>query len=111
MAAGFLKEYTDFTSFSKLHTDTKTNNCKIMQAEWISRNNQMIFIIKADRFLRNMVRAITGTLFDIGLEKINPEEIRNIIELKNRTEAGHSVPAHALFLTEVEYPGDIIKIH
>jgi len=102
--AKILFEYNDFTSFSKLHTDTKTNICKIIQAEWVQRNEQYVFIIEADRFLRNMVRAITGTLLDAGKNKITEQEFRKIIESKNRNSAGASVPAHGLFLTEIKYP-------
>ncbi len=104
-AAKILFEYKDLTSFSKLHTDTKTNFCKISRADWSQRDNQYIFTVTADRFLRNMVRAITGTLLDIGRNKKNIEDFRKIIENKNRSEAGVSVPAHGLFLTEIKYPG------
>ncbi len=104
-AASLLFDYKDFTSFSKTHTDTKTNYCNIMRAEWIDGGEQKIFVIKADRFLRNMVRAITGTLFDVGRGKITENDFAKIIESKKRTEAGVSVPAHALFLTEIKYPG------
>ena len=103
-AAKILFKFKDFTSFSKLHTDTKTNFCKIQRAEWIKYNEQNIFIITADRFLRNMVRAITGTLLEIGRNKINAVDFRKIIESKDRSSAGVSVPAHALFLTEIRYP-------
>jgi tRNA pseudouridine38-40 synthase len=103
-AAAILFEYDDFTSFSKLHTDNKTNICKIMQCEWIKTDDGYVLIIKADRFLRNMVRAITGTLLDIGNHKINSSEFRQIIEGKNRGNAGRSVPAHALFLVDICYP-------
>ena len=103
-AAQLLFDYSDFTSFSKLHTDTKTNLCKIYRAEWIKKDNQYIFIITADRFLRNMVRAITGTLFDVGKGKITETNFRQIIENKNRSSAGVSVPAHGLFLTGITYP-------
>lgn len=102
-ACQVLFEYTDFTSFSKLHTDTKTNICRIMQAEWEERGHQIIFTIKADRFLRNMVRAIVGTLLDIGQGKITPLEFRQIIEAKNRCSAGMSVPGNALFLCDIQY--------
>lgn len=101
--AAILHEYTDFTSFSKLHTQVKTNNCKIMHAKWERRDHMLIFTIKADRFLRNMVRAIVGTLVDMGREKIDTREFRRIIEAKNRSEAGLSVPAHGLFLIDIEY--------
>ena len=107
-AAEILFDYKDFTSFSKLHTDTKTNFCKIHRAEWIDRNKQKVFVIEADRFLRNMVRAITGTLLDAGRKKITNSDFRKIIESKNRSAAGASVPAHGLFLTEIKYPDNII---
>lgn len=103
-AAATLFDYTDFTSFSKLHTDVKTNNCKIMRAEWQKKDDIYIFTIQADRFLRNMVRAIVGTLYEIGRHKIRIDQFREIIEQKDRRKAGTSVPAHGLFLTNVEYP-------
>jgi len=103
-AAKLLFDYSDFTSFSKLHTDTKTNLCKIYRAEWILRNEQYIFIIEADRFLRNMVRAITGTLLDVGRHKIKIDDFEDIIKIKNRSSAGISVPAHGLFLMQIAYP-------
>ena len=103
-AAKTLFDYIDFTSFSKLHTDVKTNNCTITHAEWTQvRENQWIFTITANRFLRNMVRAIVGTLLQVGTEKISIQDFRNIIESKDRCKAGTSAPAHALFLTKVEY--------
>ena len=107
-AAKLLFEYSDFTSFSKLHTDTKTNNCKIIRAEWIKREGQMVFIIEADRFLRNMVRAITGTLLEVGKGKMDINAFRKVIESKDRANAGVSVPAHGLFLTEIKYPDGIV---
>ncbi|TNF42798.1 MAG: tRNA pseudouridine(38-40) synthase TruA [Bacteroidetes bacterium] len=102
-AAGILLEYTDFTSFAKLHTDVKTNNCKIYQAEWEKPGDQLIFTIKADRFLRNMVRAIVGTLIEVGKGKISAEDFVQIIERKDRGEAGTSVPPQGLFLVDIEY--------
>ena len=102
-AANRLFDYTDFTSFSKLHTDVKTNNCKIYRAEFEKDDNIIVFRISADRFLRNMVRAIVGTLVDVGKGKITVDDFCKIIELKDRCEAGQSVPADGLFLTEVEY--------
>ncbi|MBN2757669.1 MAG: tRNA pseudouridine(38-40) synthase TruA [Bacteroidales bacterium] len=107
-AAKILFDYTDFTSFSKTGTQVKTNNCKIYFAEWNKIGNMLIFKIKADRFLRNMVRAIVGTLIEVGLGKIKLEDFRKIIESKNRSNAGLSVPAHGLFLTEIEYPKNIL---
>lgn len=103
-AAKILLEYDDFECFSKTHTDVFTYNCTITQAIWTEQNNNLIFTISANRFLRNMVRAIVGTLINIGLEKIEVEEIRTIIESKNRGKAGFSVPAHGLYLTKVNYP-------
>ena len=102
-AAKILFQYQDFESFSKVKTDVKTFNCTIMRAEWKLEGNQLIFYIKANRFLRNMVRAIVGTLLDVGLEKKSVDDFRNIIESKKRSEAGLSVPAKGLFLTEVNY--------
>lgn len=108
--ADILFEYEDFTSFSKLHTDVKTNNCKIQIAEWEKNGNDYIFTIKADRFLRNMVRSIVGTLIEAGKGKINKDDIHRIIEAKDRCAAGTSVPGHALFLEEVEYNDDIFLV-
>jgi tRNA pseudouridine38-40 synthase len=103
-AANKLMEYSDFTSFSKLHTDVKTNMCNIMVATWREENGKIIFTVKADRFLRNMVRAIVGTMIEIGLGKITMDEFTGIIEGKNRGLAGFSVPAHGLYLTRIAYP-------
>jgi len=103
-AAALLFNYTDFTSFSKTGTDVKTNNCKIMLAEWRKEKDVWIFTIKADRFLRNMVRAIVGTLLEVGSGKIDLEGFKNIIESKNRSNAGWSVPAQGLALVKLEYP-------
>ena len=102
-----LKEYEDFTSFSKLHTDVKTNNCRIYNAYWERRGNDYIFTIQADRLLRNMVRAIVGTLLEAGRGKLDERGFRHIIEAKNRGLAGTSAPGNALFLHEVSYPEDI----
>ncbi|MBQ3539444.1 MAG: tRNA pseudouridine(38-40) synthase TruA [Bacteroidaceae bacterium] len=107
-AAAILKEYTDFTSFSKLHTDVKTNNCKITHAAWRQISpDHWVFEIEADRFLRNMVRAIVGTLLLVGRGKTDIEHFRHIIEQKERCAAGDSAIAEALFLTEVKYPEEI----
>ena len=102
-AAQILFEYTDFSCFSKSNTQTFTNNCKISRAEWVENDNGLVFHISADRFLRNMVRAIVGTLMAIGRKEIAPEGIREIIASKNRSKAGTSVPACGLYLTEVKY--------
>ena len=106
-ASKILFEYKDFQCFSKSNTDVKTYNCDIMKAEWFFENNELCFVIKANRFLRNMVRAIVGTMVNVGLGKLNIEELHTIIQSKNRSEAGFSVPAHALYLTNIEYPEDI----
>ena len=103
-AANIIKEYTDFSCFSKSNTQTFTNNCVILGAEWVVTSDGIIFHISADRFLRNMVRAIVGTLMKVGKKEIQPEDIRTIIESKNRSNAGESVPACGLYLTEVIYP-------
>lgn len=103
-AAEVLFRHTDFTSFSKLHTDVKTNNCDVMCAQWEQEGEQMVFTIKADRFLRNMVRAIVGTLVDVGRGKLTVRDFEEIILAKNRSAAGMSMPAQALFLWDVEYP-------
>lgn len=107
--AKVLFDYEDFTSFSKLHTDVKTNNCTIMLARWEQAGNDYIFTIKANRFLRNMVRSIVGTLLEAGRGKITTDDFRWIIEAKDRCEAGTSVPGHALFLEEIEYNNDIFN--
>jgi tRNA pseudouridine38-40 synthase len=106
-AAQILFEYSDFTSFSKLHTDTKTNLCQLFKAIWTWENNHLVFTIEADRFLRNMVRSIVGTLIEVGAGKLSTDGFRAIIEAKDRRKAGTSVPAHALFLTHVRYPESI----
>jgi tRNA pseudouridine38-40 synthase len=108
-AARLLFEYSDFTSFSKRHTDTKTNCCRILKAGWQWENDRLIFTIQADRFLRNMVRSIVGTLIEVGSGKLSPEGFRRIIESRDRTKAGTSVPAHALFLTDIEYPETVFE--
>jgi tRNA pseudouridine38-40 synthase len=107
-AAALLPEYTDFTSFSKLHTDVKTNNCRIAQAQWRRLDeNHWVFEIEADRFLRNMVRAIVGTLLMVGRGKMTLDGFRRVIEQKERCAAGDSAAAEALFLAEVKYPKEI----
>lgn len=108
-ASRILFDYTDFTSFSKLHTDVKTNNCQVYRAEWIQSGSNIVFTVKADRFLRNMVRALVGTILEVGLGKTSLDEFRKIIEMKNRSAAGLSVPAQGLFLTDIEYPETVFK--
>ena len=103
-AAAMMYNYIDFTSFSKLHTDVMTNNCKVTHAEWLRNGDQWEFTITADRFLRNMVRAIVGTLVEVGKGKISVDEFCKIIECKDRCAAGSSIPGNALFLWNVTYP-------
>lgn len=108
-ACKVLFDYIDFTSFSKLHTDVKTNNCKIMFAQWKQVSPvKWEFTITADRFLRNMVRAIVGTLIDVGRGAITISDFRKIIEKKDRCSAGTSVPGNALFLADITYPKELI---
>lgn len=102
-AAKILLEYEDFQCFSKVKTNVHTFNCTISEAFWVQNGNELTFTISANRFLRNMVRAIVGTLMDVGLEKISIEDFRKIIESKNRSNAGLSVPAKGLFLTNINY--------
>jgi tRNA pseudouridine38-40 synthase len=106
-AAEILLNYTNFKCFSRSKTDVKTYNCDVKRAIWKLNGKELTFYIKADRFLRNMVRAIVGTLIEVGEEKLSIEDFKNIIESKNRTNAGASAPARGLFLTEVNYPKSI----
>lgn len=103
-AAKLLVGKQDFTSLSKLHTDVKTNICTVSKAEWQQAGDQWYFEITADRFLRNMVRATVGTLLEIGQGKLTPEEMVRILQAKDRSAAAVSVPAHGLFLWQIEYP-------
>lgn len=102
-AAKLLFNHTNFQCFSKVNTDVNTFDCTIFEAHWKRENNSLIFTISANRFLRNMVRAIVGTLVNVGLHKITLADFNEIIESKNRNNAGFSVPAHGLYLTEIEY--------
>ena len=102
-AADLLLEYTDFQTFSKVKTDVYTYNCDVTEAFWSQNGKELVFYITANRFLRNMVRAIVGTLVDVGLGKITKDDFRKIIESKNRGNAGLSVPAKGLFLTKIKY--------
>jgi tRNA pseudouridine38-40 synthase len=106
-AAALLLNYTDFTSFSKLHTDVKTNNCKVYEVLWKEEGERLVFTITADRFLRNMVRAIVGTLIEVGRDKISVLDFADIIEKKDRSAAGTSAPPQGLFLAGIEYPEEI----
>lgn len=102
-AAARLLKHTDFQCFSKVNTDVSTFNCKITEAYWQEKGNRLVFTISAERFLRNMVRAIVGTLINIGQGKISADSMEAIIESRDRKQAGFSVPAHGLFLTEIKY--------
>ena len=102
-ATKMMYQYEDFTSFSKVHTQVNNNNCKIMYAHWQKKGEYIIFTIKANRFLRNMVRSLVGTLIDVGKQKISPDDFAEIIQAKDRKKAGTSAPAKALFLEEIEY--------
>lgn len=103
-AAKVLLEYRDFTSFSKVNTDTKTNLCDVKEAFWEEiAPDRWRFTITANRFLRNMVRAIVGTLVEVGRGRLSPEDVRRIIEAKDRCSAGESVPAKGLFLVDIKY--------
>ena len=105
-AARLLIRNDDFTSFSKTNTQVHTHICDVQNAFWIVEGHRMVFYITADRFLRNMVRAIVGTLIEVGLNRREVEDIDNILQAKKRSEAGFSVPAHGLFLSSVKYPDD-----
>ncbi len=106
-AASSLLKYTNFQAFSKVRTEVKTFNCKVTKAEWTLKDDKLVFTISADRFLRNMVRAIVGTLLELGSGKITIEDFHAIIASKNRSNAGTSVPAHGLYLTKVIYPESV----
>ena len=107
-AARTLFDYTDFTSFSKLHTDVKTNNCRIMRAAWEQTGEEdWVFTIQADRFLRNMVRAIVGTLVEVGRVNLSVDGFRSVIEKKDRCSEGTSAHGNALFLEDIGYPEEL----
>ncbi|MFP5471918.1 MAG: tRNA pseudouridine(38-40) synthase TruA [Bacteroidia bacterium] len=103
-AASLLPQFDDFTSFARLNSNAKTNLCKVFYAHFTETENGLVFEIKANRFLRNMVRSLVGTLLHVGLNKITIEEFVNVINKKNRSEAGESVDGRGLFLTKIEYP-------
>jgi len=108
-AAGLLLDFQDFECFSKSKTDVKTFLCNIKEACWNKEGKKLVFTIRADRFLRNMVRAIVGTLLETGQGKISPEDVKTIIKSKDRSQAGVSVPAKGLYLTGVSYPNHILQ--
>ena len=109
-AAEILKEYSDFQCFSKSRTDVHTYNCRVDEAKWVEKDGKLIFYITADRFLRNMVRAVVGTLLEIGQGKQPVEYMHEVIKSKDRGKAGTSVPAHGLYLTRIEYPETIREL-
>ncbi len=109
IAAAILKEYTDYTSFSKRNTQVKTFNCNLYKSEWINENGCLVYNVKGNRFLRGMVRALTGTMLRIGRGKYSINDFRKIIEAKDCSLADFSVPPHALFLEKVEYPEGYLK--
>jgi len=106
-AAEILFQYHDFQCFSRTKTDVKTYHCTIKKANWEQKGSKLVFTIAADRFLRNMVRAIVGTMLEIGYEKMTLEDFHTVIQHKNRSNAGASAPAHGLYLTKVIYPESI----
>lgn len=103
-AAATLLEYDDFGAFCKTHTDVKTKLCHVVRAEWLQAGAaEWVFVISANRFLRNMVRAVVGTLIDVGRHRLTVEGFRAVVEGRRRTAAGESMPANALFLEEIKY--------
>ena len=107
-AAAFLLEYEDFTSFAKLNSNNKTNICHVMRADWEElADGRLCFTIRADRFLRNMVRAIVGTLVDVGRGRYTPEDFRSIVESRDLSRSSAGAPAQGLFLSDVRYPAEI----
>lgn len=108
-AAKLLFEFQDFECFSRSNTDVKTYLCDIKEAFWKKDEDRLIFTITADRFLRNMVRAIVGTLLEIGFGKKDAEDLKEIIESKNRSKAGASAPAAGLYLVDVKYPSELFS--
>lgn len=110
-AAALLLDYKDFECFSKSNTDVRTFICNISSASWDIEEERLVFSITADRFLRNMVRAIVGTLLDVGMGKITSEDVKTIIKSKDRRSAGASVPAKGLYLMKVLYPSTILEFN
>lgn len=108
-AARLLLEHRDFECFSKSNTDVRTFNCDVKKAEWTVDADKLVFTIVADRFLRNMVRAVVGTLIEVGIGKSDLEYVRNVLKSKDRSLAGPSVPAKGLYLTKISYPESLQK--
>ncbi len=111
IAAAVLLDHEDFECFSKSNTDVKTYNCAVTKARWETKGDKLVFTITADRFLRNMVRAVVGTLLEVGQEKWTVADVKRILNGKDRTQAGPSVPAKGLYLTSVRYPDEILEKH
>ena len=110
-AATVMLDHDDFKCFSKSRTDVKTYLCDIQEAYWKQNGSDLVFFIQANRFLRNMVRAIVGTLIEVGLKKISIDDFKSIIQSRDRSEAGYSVPAHGLYLEKVYYPKPVSYTH
>ena len=109
-ATKLLIQYDDFECFSKSRTDVKTYLCDIQEAYWEQNGSDLVFFIQANRFLRNMVRAIVGTLIKVGLKKISIDDFKSILLSRDRSKAGYSVPAHGLYLEKVYYPKHIFAV-
>ncbi len=103
-ASNLLLGHKNFKCFSRTHTDVKTYNCDVKTAIWERNGDHLVFTIEADRFLRNMVRAIVGTMLEIGQGKMTEKEFRSVLDSQDRSKAGPSAPAHGLFLTRIDYP-------
>ncbi len=110
-AADILLKTSDFTSFAKMHADTKTNICELTKASWIEKGSLLVFEISADRFLRNMVRAIVGSLVDVGRRKISIDDFNEIILQRDRSAARQSAPAQGLFLSRIDYPPELFRVN
>lgn len=109
-AAAMLLEFDDFTSFAKLNSNNKTNRCRIMRADWTADGEGLLcFTIRADRFLRNMVRAVVGTLVDVGRGRYTPEEFRAIVASRDLSRSSAGAPAQGLFLCDVRYPAEVFE--
>jgi tRNA pseudouridine38-40 synthase len=106
-AAGMIMNYTDFTCFAKTGAQTTTNNCTVLKSVWEVKDNFLIYKTEANRYLRNMVRAMVGTLIDVGKEKLNLDQFNTILQTGTRSDAGQSVPACGLFLEDISYPENI----
>ncbi|MDG1823513.1 MAG: tRNA pseudouridine(38-40) synthase TruA [Flavobacteriaceae bacterium] len=109
-AAKILIDHEDFKCFSKSKTDVKTYICDIQHAHWKQNGSELVFFIQSNRFLRNMVRAIVGTLIEVGLRKISISDFEAILASRDRSQAGYSVPAHGLYLEKVNYPKHIFAV-